>query len=140
MQFPAWDCQPYDRVSPHAAVLAQRLTTLARLARVKGSEQPLIVLTTVNAIVQRVPARETLARQALSVAPGNLLPMSGVIAWLEHNGYNRSSTVREPGEYAVRGGILDLFAPGMADSRCGSISSATRWNRSAASMPKPSAR
>jgi transcription-repair coupling factor (superfamily II helicase) len=113
MQFPAWDCQPYDRVSPHGAVLAQRLTTLARLARLEGSEKPLIVLTTVNAIVQRVPAREAVAAQALSVAPGNVVPMDSIVAWLEHNGYGRSSTVREPGEYAVRGGILDLFPAGL---------------------------
>src|SRR6201746_1187509 len=109
MQFPAWDCQPYDRVSPHGGILAQRLTTLARLSRLQGSDKPPIVLTTVNAIVQRVPAREVIAAQALSVAPGNVVPMDSIIAWLEHNGYNRSSTVREPGEYAVRGGILDLF-------------------------------
>ncbi|WP_438274459.1 transcription-repair coupling factor [Nitrobacter sp.] len=109
MQFPAWDCQPYDRVSPHGGVLAQRLTTLARLSRLAGSEAPLILLTTVNAIVQRVPAREIVASQALSVAPGHVVPMDSIVAWLEHNGYNRSSTVREPGEYAVRGGILDLF-------------------------------
>ena len=113
MQFPARDCQPYDRVSPHGAVLAQRLTTLARLARLEGSEKPLIVLTTVNAIVQRVPARDAVAAQALSVAPGNVVPMDSIVAWLEHNGYTRSSTVREPGEYAVRGGILDLFPAGL---------------------------
>src|SRR5215831_11135843 len=71
MQFPAWDCQPYDRVSPHGGVLAQRLTTLARLSRLTGSNKPLIVLTTVNAVTQRVPSRETVAAQALSVAPGN---------------------------------------------------------------------
>jgi transcription-repair coupling factor (superfamily II helicase) len=113
MQFPAWDCQPYDRVSPHGGILAQRLTTLARLARLAGSEKPLIVLTTVNAIVQRVPARDAVAAQALSVAPGQIVPMDSVIAWLEHNGYSRASTVREPGEYAVRGGILDLFPAGL---------------------------
>jgi transcription-repair coupling factor (superfamily II helicase) len=113
MQFPAWDCQPYDRVSPHGGILAQRLTTLARLARLKGSDKPLIVLTTVNAVVQRVPAREVVAAQALSVAPGHVVPMDSIVAWLEHNGYNRSSTVREPGEYAVRGGILDLFPAGL---------------------------
>src|SRR6201746_2828140 len=113
MQFPAWDCQPYDRVSPHGGVLAQRLVTLARLSRLTGSARPLIVLTTVNAIVQRVPAREMSAAQALSVAPGHAVPMDSIIAWLEHNGYNRSSTVREPGEYAVRGGILDLFPAGL---------------------------
>ncbi|MDB5625807.1 MAG: transcription-repair coupling factor [Tardiphaga sp.] len=113
MQFPAWDCQPYDRVSPHGGILAQRLTTLARLSRLKGSEKPLIVLTTINAAVQRVPAREMVASQALSVAPSHIVPMAGIISWLEHNGYNRSSTVREPGEYAVRGGILDLFPAGL---------------------------
>src|ERR1700680_4967940 len=113
LQFPAWDCQPYDRVSPHGGILAQRLTTLARLARLQGSEKPLIVLTTVNAVVQRVPAREMVAAQALSVAPGQVVPMDSIAAWLEHNAYNRSSTVREPGEYAVRGGILDLFPAGL---------------------------
>src|SRR5689334_16085361 len=113
LQFPAWDCQPYDRVSPHGGILAQRLTTLARLAPLTGSEKPLIVLTTVNAIVQRVPSRDVVAAQALSVAPGNVVPMDSIVAWLEHNGYSRSSTVREPGEYAVRGGILDLFPAGL---------------------------
>src|ERR1700758_4108334 len=113
MQFPAWDCQPYDRVSPHGGILAQRMTTLARLSRLAGHDKPLIVLTTVNAIVQRVPARDIVAAQALSVAPGHVVPMDSIVSWLEHNGYSRSSTVREPGEYAVRGGILDLFPAGL---------------------------
>jgi len=113
LEFPAWDCLPYDRVSPHAAVVAQRMTALARLARVKGREKPAVVLTTVNAILQRVPAREVIARQSLAAAPGNVLPMSGITQWLELNGFNRAATVREAGDYAVRGGIIDLFAPGM---------------------------
>jgi transcription-repair coupling factor (superfamily II helicase) len=113
LEFPAWDCLPYDRVSPHAAVVAQRMTTLARLARVKGRERPAVLLTTVNAILQRVPARETVARQSLAAAPGNVLPMAGITQWLELNGFTRASTVREPGDYALRGGILDLFPPGM---------------------------
>lgn len=113
LQFPAWDCLPYDRVSPHGGLVAQRLTTLAKLARLKGSEKPLVVLTTVNAAVQRVPPRGEIAAQALSIAPGNVFGMDSVVSWLEHNGYNRSSTVRESGEYAVRGGILDLFPAGL---------------------------
>lgn len=113
LQFPAWDCQPYDRVSPHGGILAQRLNTLAKLSRLKGNEKPLIVLTTVNAAVQRVPSRDAVAAQALSVAPGHVVPMDSIVAWLEHNGYSRASTVREPGEYAVRGGILDLFPAGL---------------------------
>jgi transcription-repair coupling factor (superfamily II helicase) len=115
LEFPAWDCLPYDRVSPHAAVVAQRMTALARLAGVKGRERPAVLLTTVNAILQRVPARDVVARQSLAAAPGNMLPMSGITQWLELNGFNRASTVREPGDYAVRGGIIDLFAPGMGE-------------------------
>src|SRR6185295_18245277 len=71
-EFPAWDCQPYDRVSPHAAVVAQRMTTLSRLARLRGRERPAVLLTTVNAVLQRVPARDIVAKQALSAAPGNV--------------------------------------------------------------------
>jgi transcription-repair coupling factor (superfamily II helicase) len=113
LEFPAWDCLPYDRVSPHAAVVAARMMTLARLARVKGREHPAVLLTTVNAALQRVPGRDLIAKQSLSAAPGNILPMAGITSWLDLNGFNRASTVREAGDYAVRGGIIDLFAPGM---------------------------
>jgi transcription-repair coupling factor (superfamily II helicase) len=113
MEFPAWDCLPYDRVSPNASVVAQRMTALSRLARVKGRDKPSVLLTTVNAALQRVPAREFVATHALSVAPGNVIGMAGIIEWLELNGFTRASTVREPGEYAVRGGILDLYPPGI---------------------------
>jgi transcription-repair coupling factor (superfamily II helicase) len=113
LEFPAWDCLPYDRVSPNATVLAQRMITLSRLATVSGRDKPSILLTTVNAALQRVPAKDFVAQQALSVASGNVLGMASVMSWLELNGFTRSSTVREPGEYAVRGGILDLYPPGM---------------------------
>ncbi len=115
IEFPAWDCQPYDRVSPHAGVVAERMTALSRLARVQGHDKPIVLLTTVNAAVQRVPAREMVAGQALSARPGNRIAMDGIVRWLELNGYLRASTVREPGEYAVRGGILDLYPPGIHD-------------------------
>jgi transcription-repair coupling factor (superfamily II helicase) len=113
LEFPAWDCQPYDRVSPHAGVVAQRMNTLSRLARLKGRDRPSVLLTTVNAVLQRLPAKELIAAQALSASPGNVLRMDDIVRWLELNGFLRASTVREPGEYAVRGGILDLFPPGM---------------------------
>ena len=112
-ELPAWDCLPYDRVSPHATIVAQRMIALSRLARKKGHDRPSILLSTVNAALQRVPPRDMLAQQSLSAAPGNLLSMDGVTGWLELNGFIRASTVREPGDYAVRGGIVDLFAPGM---------------------------
>jgi transcription-repair coupling factor (superfamily II helicase) len=112
LEFPAWDCVPYDRISPHVAVLAQRMTTLSRLAHVQGRDKPSILLTTVNAILQRVTPKTLVAGQSLSAAPGNVLGMAGIVRWLELNGFVRTPTVREPGDYAIRGGILDLFPPG----------------------------
>ena len=76
VDFPAWDCLPYDRVSPHAAIIAQRMTALSRLARIQGRDKPAVLLTTVNAALQRVPAKGLIARQALSAAPGNTLLMA----------------------------------------------------------------
>src|SRR5215210_3900836 len=112
--FPAWDCQPYDRVSPHAGVTAQRMTTLARLARSRTSEErPRILSTTVNAAVQRVPPRDRIAAETFSAAPGNVVDTETLIGWLETNGYLRTGTVRDTGEYAVRGGIIDLYPPGL---------------------------
>lgn len=111
LTFPAWDCQPYDRVSPNAEISARRMATLARLANGKAANGA-IVLSTINAAVQRVPARDQVARQSLSLAPGQVRPMDEIVRWLETNGFSRSSTVRDVGEYAVRGGIVDLFAPG----------------------------
>ncbi|WP_245454148.1 transcription-repair coupling factor [Aquabacter cavernae] len=110
--FPSWDCLPYDRASPNAAITAQRMTTLARLARVKGGAAS-ILLTTVNATVQRVPAKALVAAQSLSAAPGNAIALDGVVEWAERNGYLRTPTVRDTGEYAVRGGLIDLFPPGL---------------------------
>src|SRR5437899_10331503 len=53
LEFPAWDCLPYDRVSPHAGFVAQRMTALSRLARLKGRGRPAVLLTTVPAAPQR---------------------------------------------------------------------------------------
>ena len=114
LDFPSWDCQPYDRVSPNAGITARRMTALSRLARSGGSdERPRILCTTVNALVQRTPPLGAIATDTFSAAPGNLVKTDDLTRWLEINGFLRSSTVRETGEYAMRGGIVDLFAPGM---------------------------
>src|SRR5215467_11096671 len=115
LEFPAWDCLPYDRVSPHAGAVALRMTALSRLAHLKGHERASVLLTTINAVLQRVPAKSLVATLSLSAVPGQIIDMAGITGWLELNGFARASTVREPGDYAVRGGIIDLYAPGMAE-------------------------
>ena len=114
LDFPAWDCQPYDRISPNAAISARRMTTLARLAASSSSrEKPRVLCTTVNALVQRVPPRDAVAADTFAAAPGNSVDTDDLVRWLETNGYMRASTVRDTGDYAVRGGIVDLFPPGL---------------------------
>jgi transcription-repair coupling factor (superfamily II helicase) len=114
LDFPAWDCQPYDRVSPDAAISARRIVVLSRLARTRSAvERPRILSTTVNAMVQRVAPLSKIAGDTFSAAPGNVVDRDALVNWLETNGFARASSVRDTGEYAVRGGILDLFPPGM---------------------------
>ncbi len=109
--FPAWDCLPYDRVSPNADCVSRRIEALTRLAAPRAA-RPRIVLTTVSAATQRVPPRSSVADAALRADVGEELPPERLVAFLERNGYRRAETVREAGEYAVRGGILDIFPPG----------------------------
>jgi transcription-repair coupling factor (superfamily II helicase) len=111
LEFPAWDCVPYDRVSPHVDVVARRIDTLARLAEENG-EGPLVVLTTVSALAQRVPPRDRLTKATLAAKAGSRVSVEALLSFFNRNGYVRADTVMEPGEFAVRGGIVDLFPPG----------------------------
>ena len=112
LRFPAWDCLPYDRVSPNSEVASERVDTLTRLA--DDAETPKtgrVVLTTVNAVLQRVPAPEAFAGATFTAVPGDAIDLDNLTRFLVRNGYGRAGTVREPGEYAVRGGIVDIFPP-----------------------------
>jgi transcription-repair coupling factor (superfamily II helicase) len=113
LRFPAWDCLPYDRVSPNPVLVAERIATLARL--LEPPTHPRIVLTTVNALVQRVPPRTTFADASMELSVGGSIAPERLAAFLEAHGYGRAGTVMEPGEYAIRGGIIDLFPAGEAE-------------------------
>ena len=113
LQFPAWDCLPYDRVSPNSELIAERIAALERLlSPAPGSR---VVLTTVNALVQRVPPRHVFRDSSLRVSRGGSIQAAVLTGFLEANGYGRAGTVMEPGEYAVRGGIIDIFPSGSPD-------------------------
>ena len=110
LYLPAWDCLPYDRLSPQVAVMSERMATLAQLPLLDG--QAHILITTISAAAQRLPARDKLAELSLAMKPGNVIDVDALTQFLSSNGYARCSTVMEPGDYAVRGGIIDLYAPG----------------------------
>ncbi len=109
--FPAWDTVPYDRTSPNSEIVARRITALGRLV-IGTRKEPLIVLTTVNAILQRIPPRAFVRAAFKPIAPGQRVDMGDLVRRLEAYGFQRASTVMEPGEYAQRGGLLDMFPPG----------------------------
>jgi transcription-repair coupling factor (superfamily II helicase) len=108
--FPGWDCLPYDRVSPNADISAQRMATLAAL--VHGMPERFVLLTTLNAVTQRVPARSLLKDAAFSARVGNRIDEAALRNFLVRMGFVQSPTVMEPGDYAVRGGIIDIYPPG----------------------------
>jgi len=110
LALPAWDCLPYDRVSPNPAISAQRLATLAALAR--GLAGPFVLLTTVNAATQRMPARDVLRAASFSARVGDRVDEGALRAYLARMGFSPTSTVAEPGDCAFRGGIVDVWAPG----------------------------
>ena len=108
--FPAWDCLPYDRVSPNADISAARMATLAGL--VHGMPERFILLTTISAAMQRLPARGVLREAAFTAHVGGRLDEAALRAFLVRMGFSQAPTVMEPGDYAIRGGIIDIFPPG----------------------------
>ncbi len=110
LRFPAWDCLPYDRISPNADISSARMAALATL--VQGLSGPFVLLTTLNAATQRVPAREVLRGSAFSAQVGQRINEAGLRDFLVRMGFSQTSTVMEPGDYAIRGGIIDVFPPG----------------------------
>ena len=113
LRFPAWDCLPYDRVSPNPEIVAERVATLTRL--LEPPARPRILLTTVNALAQKVPPPATFQDATMTLRKGGRVEQAALTAFLEANGYHRTGTVMEHGEYAVRGGIVDLFPAGESD-------------------------
>ena len=112
LQLPAWDCLPYDRVSPGSDAAARRLDALSALAALKRQPHRAVVLVSANALLQRMPPAAHVEGQTFRARPGNQVDMEALISRLELGGFERVPTVRDVGQYAVRGGILDLFAPG----------------------------
>ncbi|KIC33729.1 transcription-repair coupling factor [Leisingera sp. ANG-S5] len=108
--FPGWDCLPYDRVSPNADISAARMAALAAL--VHQMPKQFVLLTTLNAASQRVPAREVLREAAFTARVDQRVDEDALRTFLVRMGFSQSPTVMEPGDYAIRGGIIDIFPPG----------------------------
>ena len=111
LRVPGWDCLAYDRVSPNAGIMARRLDALTELASNPAGSR--VVLVSIAAATQRVPRRSAFVASTFDVKVGGRIDLELFKRYLADNGYHRTETVREAGEYAIRGGIVDLFTSGL---------------------------
>jgi transcription-repair coupling factor (superfamily II helicase) len=114
--FPAWDALPGDGALVDE-VAGQRLRVLKQLDRDalagaagSGHAPPRLVLTTIQALIQPVPDRDQLARRRKVLRVGNRVALEELTSWLVHQGFQRMEAVELPGEFSLRGGILDVFS------------------------------
>jgi transcription-repair coupling factor (superfamily II helicase) len=110
LTFPAWDCLPYDRASPSLRASSERLATLHALQRKR--DKPQLLVTTVNAVTQRTLTPFRIRQLVARLAPGERIDRDRLASLLQANGYQRTDTVADAGEFAVRGSLVDLFPSG----------------------------
>ncbi|WNO52981.1 transcription-repair coupling factor [Stakelama saccharophila] len=108
--YPAWDCLPYDRASPTLRTMSERLAALHALQT--PARKPRLFVTTVNAATQRTLTRFRVRQLVARLAPGERISLAKLAELLQANGYIRVDTVADAGEFAIRGGLVDLFPSG----------------------------
>ncbi|MDE2303180.1 MAG: transcription-repair coupling factor [Sphingomonadales bacterium] len=113
IEFPAWDCLPYDRASPVLSISAMRLAALHRLQA--RAQRPQLLVTTINAVLQRVLTPFRIRESVRLLKPGTEIGHASLTALLHRQGYARTDTVADAGEYAVRGSIFDIFPSGLEE-------------------------
>ena len=112
LKFPAWDTVPYDRVSPNVNIAASRVSVLSTLVQQPNPKKPRIIVTSAGAAIQRLPLKKIFLNSMKNIRVGGDLNFNDFVHYAVVNGYNRVEQVMEPGEYAVRGDILDIFPVG----------------------------
>ena len=111
IEFPAWDCLPFDRASPALSVSARRLSALYLLQAPKRGNQ--LVVTTINAVLQRVLTPFRIRESVRELKPGVVIGHESLAGLLQRQGYTRTDTVADAGEFAVRGSIFDIYPSGL---------------------------
>ena len=112
LRFPAWDTVPYDRVSPNPNIISQRINTLAKLAFNPETKKTRIIVASVGSVLQKIPPKKVFLNAMKIISVGNVLNFNDFLHYASINGYARVEQVMEPGEYAVRGDIIDIFPTG----------------------------
>lgn len=107
-EFPDWECLPYDRVSPHQDIISMRLATLAKLA----TNQKGIYVLPASALMQRLPPAEYVLGHSFSLKVNQDVDTEALRSQLIDGGYYSVEQVMAAGEFAFRGGVIDIFPSG----------------------------
>ena len=107
---PGWECLPYDRYSPHPEITSQRIRTLGQLCQ----RDPFILLVCAEQLLFRLPKREFISGASFNLSVGDVIDPLRLRDQLSDAGYLGVSQVQAEGEFAVRGGIIDVFPMGAA--------------------------
>lgn len=105
--FPPWETLPYDEIPPHPEIIRERVRCLNS---VMGGED-IIVVSPIQALMQKVLAPTDLKESMLSLQVGEEMSREGLIHFLQENGYASARVVEERGDYSLRGGIVDIYSP-----------------------------
>ncbi len=106
---PSWDTLPYEYISPPEHIERDRVTSLYRLL----NKEPAVYVTTVESLVRRVPSRDYFTRRGMELAAGDDYPFDDMAGMLSSYGYDRERQVQAYGQFAVKGGIIDVFIPSL---------------------------
>ncbi len=112
LEFPAWETLPGEEIAPSPDIIGKRFETLHALCKKKS---PSILLCPVAAWLQKIAAKEIIAPLSFSWKKGTKLPFSSLPEKLSHLGYQRTAVVSDKGQFALRGGILDIFPTAAQD-------------------------
>ena len=106
-----WECLPYDVVSPQPEIISDRLRTLAQIPHLEQG----ILLSTVPALMQRLPPSEYISGHSFFLETGQIVDPDKLRKRLQEAGYLAVSQVLCQGEYAIRGGVIDIYPMGSSD-------------------------
>lgn len=109
--FPKWETLPYESTPPHVDLIARRMRTLHRLRAQSGA----ILIVSIPALLQRLFPRDVFEQACLEFAAGATVEREALTSGLLRLGYRRVSVVEIPGEFSIRGGIVDIFSTAYTD-------------------------
>ena len=106
--FPPWETLPYDEIPPHPEIIRERVKSLHSLM---NGEEKVIILSPVRALMQKVLSPADLKRSIFPLQTDEEVGREDLVHFLQENGFASARVVEEPGDFSLRGAIIDIYSP-----------------------------